>query len=309
MLKDEDGVLTGPMAAALEAEFGVSARIAPQDYIMNALIWVMKDVGVAFRHYVEDGRANALAVKAALEKFDGARLAAPLAPLSLLDFASGYGRVGRHLSEVMPAVSYTAMDIHPTAVTFNRDVLGLETILSHNEPELVSSERTFDYVVALSFFSHVRRGLFDKWLQALHRLMKPGGILVFTAHGRESHAATMPDVAIDADGYGMMKTSEQFDLSTDYYVQAITYETFVVAAIKRIKGLEIVAVEPASWWGHQDMYVVRCVEEAAPSAFQRMTMRVSGNVRYFAGRARRTLGRFVKSASGKAQAEAPPPSI
>ncbi len=54
MFKDERGVLTGPMATALQEEFGVSTAISPHDMLMNALVWVHKgDVEKAFRDYMD----------------------------------------------------------------------------------------------------------------------------------------------------------------------------------------------------------------------------------------------------------------
>jgi len=255
MFKDEGGVLTGRMAAELQAEFGVSTAISPHDMLMNALVWVHKgDVEKAFRAYIEDGRRNAMMIKEAVDRYPPkSRSKNP----AVLDFASGYGRVGRHIATVAPDWRYTAMDIHRQAVDFNKATLGLETILSHREPDGVRIEPRFDVIFALSFFSHVRREHFVPWLEALHRMLVPGGVLIFTTHGRVSRAQVMPQVVVGRDGYGMLEESEQHDLSTEYYIHAITYKPFVVKAIRAASGLRLLGFEEKSWWGHQDMYALR----------------------------------------------------
>lgn len=260
MFKDERGILTGPLAAALQQEFGVSAKISRYDLLMNSLIWVHKgDVEKAFRDYIEDGRRNAVTVNKVLRKYrpkTGSR------ERHVLDFASGYGRVGRHFPVIAPRWHYTAMDIHRRAVEFNRKELGLDTLLSHHDPEQIRGPARFTSIFALSFFSHVRREQFVPWLQALHRLLLPGGVLMFTTHGRDSHTVAMPNAVVDAEGYGMIEESEQHDLSKDYYIHAITYEPFVRHAVQAAGGLKVIAFEAKSWWGHQDMFVVRNVAEA-----------------------------------------------
>jgi SAM-dependent methyltransferase len=260
MFKDERGVLTGPLAAALEEEFGVPTKISEHDMLMNALVWVHKgDVEKAFRDYIEDGRRNAVAVKKVFRKYPpqtGSR------ERIVLDFASGYGRVGRHFPVIAPRWRYTAMDIHRRAVAFNTGELGLDTLLSHQDPEQIRGPARFSCIFALSFFSHVRREHFVPWLHALHRLLLPGGVLMFTTHGSESHKLAMPQVIVDKDGYGLLEESEQHDLSTDYYIHAITYKPFVMKAIKASPGLAPVGYAAKSWWGHQDMYVLRNVAAA-----------------------------------------------
>jgi len=260
MFKDERGVLSGPMAAALQQEFGVPTKISPDDMLMNALVWVFKgDVETAFRNYIEDGRRNALMVKEAVEQY--APRGKPKRP-HVLDFASGYGRVGRHIPVVAPRWRYTAMDIHRQAVTFNKDELGLQTILSHQEPDQIRIGPRFHAIFALSFFSHVRKEHFVPWLEALHRMLLPGGVLIFTTHGPESHATALPQVTMDEDGYGMLEESEQHDLSKDYYIHAVTYQPFVLKAIAATAGLRLIGLREKAWWGHQDMYAVRNIAPA-----------------------------------------------
>jgi ubiquinone/menaquinone biosynthesis C-methylase UbiE len=68
----------------------------------------------AVRRYFSNGRDSAVKLREILSSDLGI---APGTPLSLLEFASGYGRVTRHLPKILPNVSIVAADIHPEATS------------------------------------------------------------------------------------------------------------------------------------------------------------------------------------------------
>ncbi len=268
MFADDQGILKGELARELALEFGVETSIFERDYLLHAIVWASKgNVAAAYRKYISNGRANAETMRDIIKSYCGERLLpnqqnsnAP--PFVILDFACGYGRVGRHFKNVMPEVKYVGMDIHFDAVRFNRDTLGLEMMKSTQKTEEFYVGQTFDFIFALSFFSHVRREHFLGWLSELHGILKPGGVLMISTHGQMSHQLLMPEVIVDYDGYGMIATSEQFDLSTDFYIHAITHPAYVEAMVSSLKGLKLLNFSEGFWFGHQDMYVLKNVAPA-----------------------------------------------
>lgn len=245
MFTDEQGILKSTLARELAVEFGVETSIFERDYLLNAIVWASKgDVAAAYRQYISDGRVNAEMIRDLIRSYCGqhfhtSQQGSNALSFVVLDFACGYGRVGRHFRNVLPDVKYVGMDIHNDAVRFNRDVLGLQTLQSTQRPEEVYVGQTFDFIFALSFFTHLRREHFLGWLSKLHRILKPGGVLMISTHGQISHQLLMPDVVVDPQGYGMIETSEQFDLSTDFYVHAITYPAYVEGMVSSLKGLAV----------------------------------------------------------------------
>ena len=76
-------------------------------------------------------------------------------PIKLLEFASGYGRVTRHLLNLQANLSITACDIHEEAISFIENKLNNSSILSHPEPEqLKLDSSTYDIVFVYPFLSY-----------------------------------------------------------------------------------------------------------------------------------------------------------
>jgi SAM-dependent methyltransferase len=60
-----------------------------------------------------------------------------------------------------------------------------EVIYLHqdNLPPLDIKDASFEIIYAYSIFTHFEERLHLKWLSELHRLLKPGGLLILTVHG------------------------------------------------------------------------------------------------------------------------------
>ena len=105
---------------------------------------------------------------------------------SLLEFASGYGCVSRHLAKHLPNAVITSCDIHPDAVSFIRSLLNINAILSKSIPEDLVLKEKYDIIFALSFFSHMPRSTWGRWIKVLYAGLKPNSFLIFTTHGKVS---------------------------------------------------------------------------------------------------------------------------
>ena len=115
-----------------------------------------------------------------------------LAAISLLDFASGYGRVTRFYRSLLEPSRICVADLQEDAVDFQRRTLGVEGFVSRVDPNDLAVARRFDAVFATSLFTHLPAGLFEAWLQFLLRLLRPGGILVFSTLDRALHDGGAP---------------------------------------------------------------------------------------------------------------------
>ena len=206
----------------------------------------------ALRYYFSDGNNSAIKLKNILTEDLGIDLQERK---SFLEFASGYGCVTRHILKKLPELDFFASDIHPVANQFIEDQFGCRTIQSHKIPEEFKSE-SFDLVFALSFFSHMPKSSWSRWLKTLIEKTKSGGYLIFTTHGMGSHKM-MGSPELDQDGFWFKANSEQTDLEFAEYGTTITSPTFVINEIKKIPDCKLKMIKTEHWWTHQDCHVVK----------------------------------------------------
>ncbi len=50
-------------------------------------------------------------------------------------------------------------------------------------PPLPYAADSFDIVYSVSVFTHLSEPMQDSWLEELHRILRPGGLLIITVHG------------------------------------------------------------------------------------------------------------------------------
>ena len=101
---------------------------------------------------------------------------------AILDFASGYGRLTRHLVHRLPADHITVSDILGEAVAFQQSQFGVRGFVSMTKPHELERDERFDVIFAASLFTHLPRATFGAWLRKLASLLTPRGVLIFTTH-------------------------------------------------------------------------------------------------------------------------------
>lgn len=105
---------------------------------------------------------------------------------ALLDFGCGCGRVARHWPEFTQAQVFGS-DYNPQLVAWVRGNLpSVNAVENQLEPPLPFETARFDLVYAISVFTHLTEELQKRWVDELGRVIRPGGLLVFTTHG-EGH--------------------------------------------------------------------------------------------------------------------------
>jgi len=199
---------------------GVVDEIHPKDYIFwfSFDMPTNSDKSVVVKEYFEGGEATAAHLRKIIGDYR------PIdQPFSLLEFAAGYGRITRHLKKVLPAAHVVACDIHDEAVEFLRHI-GTEAITSSTIPEELKIGVKFDVIYALSFFTHMPKRTWGRWLAELGGRLAPNGILIFTTHG-ESALKILGAEGFSPEGFWFTDFSEQKDLSTvDYGAAATSFD-------------------------------------------------------------------------------------
>lgn len=221
--------------------------IHPEDHLFAHVKSFAPTNEQAVENYLKGGRESAEMFAALAAQYHGTR--------TVLEFASGYGRVTRHLKNAAPSLDVTVCDIHPQANRFVSDNIGARSIESASAPEDFAADRPYDMTFALSLFSHLPKHTWTRWLLALVRTVRDGGIVAFTAHGRIS--ARDQSVSFDSDGFAFISASEQADLDAADYGSAFVTPKYAFAQINSLGNARILDFSEAHWWGHQDLYVIQ----------------------------------------------------
>jgi SAM-dependent methyltransferase len=108
----------------------------------------------------------------------------------LLDFGCSSGRVVRVLAAAYPDSEWYGCDPNQDAIRWDRENLpGMQFAVSSGDPPLAMySDGMFDVVFAISIWSHFAENAAVRWLNEMHRLVRPGGLLIITTHGYRSIA-------------------------------------------------------------------------------------------------------------------------
>ena len=102
---------------------------------------------------------------------------------SVLDFGCGCGRVTRWWDGFDGEVA--GSDLSGPAVEWCRANLPFARFeVNGLEPPLAFADESFDLVYALSVFTHLTAELQLAWRDELRRVLRPGGLLLVTTHGR-----------------------------------------------------------------------------------------------------------------------------
>ena len=103
---------------------------------------------------------------------------------TLLDFGCGCGRVIRHWPPLTDAKLH-GCDYNPHLVRWCAENLPFGDFRVNGlEPPLPYEDDSFDLVYALSIFTHLDADLQLPWMEELTRVVRPGGLLLTTFHGR-----------------------------------------------------------------------------------------------------------------------------
>jgi cyclopropane fatty-acyl-phospholipid synthase-like methyltransferase len=235
-------------------ETGVLSAVHPDDYIFRFLLEneSFANHKDAVRYYFYDGKNSAQIIEKILFK----KLGLDKDKTSILEFASGYGCITRHLVKIISQKQIVCCDIHSEAIEFLSTIFGVQTLSSTIKPQDFSSKYLFDVVFALSFFSHVPPQRWGDWLESLFAIVKPNGYLIFTTQGLESrkyhHNPLIPD-----SGIWFTPDSEQKDLDVQEYGQTIVTIDYVVNQVFSRLGTFFKMIRPGYWWEHQDLYIIQ----------------------------------------------------
>lgn len=112
---------------------------------------------------------------------------------SILDFGCGCGRVMRHGKTLKGPKLYGA-DLNPVLVPWCKKSLTFADFKSNKLYEKLDyGDEKFDFIYAISVFTHLTEDLQNFWIGELTRILKPGGLLLITTHGKSRIQTLRPE--------------------------------------------------------------------------------------------------------------------
>lgn len=134
----------------------------------------------SIRHYYVSGVACYLPI-ATMALHCGVRLREAI---TVLDFGCGAGRQLLHFTKNFPQVDYLACDVDYTLIDFIRkNYPAVKSEVNRFDPPLPFETDSIDMIYSVSIFSHLNPDHQRRWLEDLHRVVKPGGMCFLTTEG------------------------------------------------------------------------------------------------------------------------------
>jgi SAM-dependent methyltransferase len=240
-------------------EDAVSKNISPEDQMFSATY--------GREGYFYCGRSAAECIEKALD----IALISPDQIKRVLDLPCGHGRVLRYLKVGFPCAEITACDLLRDGVDYCSSTFGAVPLYSCQDPEAIPLESGyFDLVWVGSLFTHLDVWQWPRFLAVLRNSVRPGGLLVFTTHGREAYRRMLADTfdygvsywqrtmllhRYERAGFGYV----QYPGSGSSYGLALSHPAWVTRTLTKLGGLRIVNFSENSWVTFQDVFA--CVRE------------------------------------------------
>jgi SAM-dependent methyltransferase len=126
-----------------------------------------------------------------------------------------------------------------------------------------------DLIWVGSLVTHLSADLFVNFLNFFHRSLRPGGVFIFTTHGRRAYDWTRrgqyryglddEQTAMVMDDYERLGFGYSHYTGSQTYGQTLSRPDWVYRQLARIDELRIAAFLEAGWNNHQDVFV--CVRD------------------------------------------------
>lgn len=179
----------------------------------------------------------------------------PTGDLAVYEWGCGVGRVIRHVPALCPRVARAAAsDYDPRMIEWCSSAIpGIEFVRNELMPPTPFPAGSFDAAFCYSVFTHLSLEAHHAWVAELTRVVRPGGLVMFTTMSGACRRNLLPDERERYDRGELVVRVDEREGSRLY--AAFESPAFVRSMLK---GHEVVAHEPAPENAiAQDLWVVR----------------------------------------------------
>jgi SAM-dependent methyltransferase len=241
-------------------ESAVNKHISPADQMLSG-------AALDREYYFRCGRS---AVECILNSLAIAAIPQPRIK-RILDLPSGHGRVLRYLRAAFPEAEIAACDLLRDGVDFCSSTFGATAVYSSDEPDAIPlAPDSFDLIWVGSLFTHLDLRLWLQFLAVFRKSLSPGGLLVFSTHGREAYQRAVAGMWDDSlshrrrtlllyryerEGFGY---AQYLGADTSFGL-SLSHPAWVIQQLTRLGGLRLVNLSEKSWVDFHD--IVACVRD------------------------------------------------
>lgn len=139
---------------------------------------------LGLQRYLETGRESSEFLLSHFERYSHAT------PDTVLDWGCGVSCVCRQLRTLLPSsTQLVACDINSAMIDWAKSCIpDINYFHSQLLPPLPLKEASVDWAYGLSVFTHLSMEAFDAWLSEFSRIIKTGGLFVFTINSPTSNS-------------------------------------------------------------------------------------------------------------------------
>lgn len=247
------------------------AMCAPQalDLLETPVPNVSEVIGDADAMYRADAKLYYRWGDAALRCIRLAMVAARKTGLrDILDIPCGHGRALRYLHAAFPNARLTACDLDTDGVDFCARTFGARPVYSDVDPRRVDIGGKFDLIWVGSLFTHLPAEQWGHFLEAFTSWLQPGGLLVFSTHGREIADC----IRSRKVHYGGLAAGEADNLVSEFEASGFSFRPYtdrpgygismsslpwICTELQKHPALQLVLLKERGWFNHHD--AVACV--------------------------------------------------
>jgi SAM-dependent methyltransferase len=106
----------------------------------------------------------------------------------ILDFGVGCARTMRFFYRYLDKFECYGCDVDKKSIEYlNKSMPFIDAYSSNTLPKLKYHDDFFDIIFCISVFTHFNKDLFETWMGEMYRIMKKGGIFIFSLHGTTAY--------------------------------------------------------------------------------------------------------------------------
>ncbi len=182
---------------------------------------------------------------------------------TILDFGCGCAGTLLWLRDLAPQAEFFGTDIDRAAIRWCQQHVPFGSYsLNEPLPPLKFPDGSFDFVYAVSVFTHFNEDFQGRWLKELRRVVKPGGICLLSLHGPDTCLDLTPQQqkSVGDAEFAFVVTDEMKGLFPAWYQTAMHSKDYVFATFSA--HFDILAYLPKGMNNHQDVVVLRRADAA-----------------------------------------------